>query len=92
MSVDFDDIAPLKGLRIVCHNVRSLNDETLTEFKRLLVPFDIGMVVETWLEPEIDLDGTYEIPMYNCLRIDRKPHVDKTGGGLLLYVNRTFER
>ena len=89
MAIDINNVGPMKGLKCICHNVRSMNDETFTEWSKLLSHFDIGLVTESWLVPDIDSIESREIMGYHHVRLDRKPTVNKVGGGLLIYVMMT---
>jgi hypothetical protein len=79
-----------RGIKIGQANVRDL----LSKNKKYDVyeiikyhSFDIFIITETWLKPEI-LDSEIDIPGYFVVRVDRPGF--KTGGGVLIYLKEEW--
>ena len=74
----------MKGLKMVHLNIRSLFNK-IDQLRTLFVDFDVIVVSETWLTPEIT-DASIELSGYRLFRQDRILPNGKKGGGLCLYA------
>ena len=62
----------------------------MVDFVKMLYMFDIGMVVESWYEPT-DPDANLDVLGFNFVRLDRRPTIDKRGGGLIMYFREGID-
>ena len=85
MSSTFEreDFELHKGLVVMGSNICSLYGKTI-KISYILPYADIMGICETWLDKHHDT-SMLSYPGYNITRLDRRPHVDKDCGGLLLY-------
>ena len=90
MPIEYSDIQNLKGFRIMCHNVCSLTDKKQVDYNRMLNLCDIGVVIESWYEPS-DPDTKLDVPGYSFVRLDRRPTIDKRGGGIIIYFKEGLD-
>lgn len=86
---DLSEVRPLKGLKIILWNLRSIlpKIDTVREFVENIGCLDILCVNESWLKPYIP-NGMINIDGFNVCRNDR---VSKRGGGTCIYVNNRLK-
>lgn len=95
MSTNLDDVKSQKGLKLINLNVRSvLNHFEEIESQLLDYKFDVVILSETWLSPNVT-DSLISVNGYNMVCLDRqmltKSNVLKKGGGLCVYIKDCYD-
>ena len=78
-----------KGFLISCVNACSLYPK-LDNVSSLVINCDITIIIESWLNTSHS-DQMVNIPGYGLIRMDRKPIIDKRGGGIVVYIREDID-
>ena len=56
----------------------------------LVVASDVCVVIESWLRPSLP-DSMIAIDSYNIVRVNRRPSINKKGGGILVFIKDCYK-